>query len=95
MPNKPGYVRWRDFTDAIDEVFTVKGLEMDRSRTGTQLQSLTVAPRDRMTSEQLGWAKKVMDRFAHFSQATRLYIKQFFQDWDRLGRNKVSPKQFR
>lgn len=22
-------------------------------------------------------------------------IKQFFQDWDRLGRNKVSPKQFR
>jgi len=24
-----------------------------------------------------------------------LDIKQFFQDWDRLGRNKVSPKQFR
>jgi len=26
--------------------------------------------------------------------ATRLYVKQFFQDWDALGRNKVTPKQF-
>lgn len=34
-------------------------------------------------------------KFQFFCKATRLDIKQFFQDWDKLGRNKVSPKQFR
>lgn len=33
--------------------------------------------------------------FSFFCMATRLDTKQFFQDWDRRGRNKVTPKQFR
>ena len=48
-----------------------------------------------MSPVDLSIAERVLKRFSHFCTATRLYVKQFFKDWDRLGRNKVSPKQFR
>ena len=40
-------------------------------------------------------AEEARLRFKEFSRSNRLDIKQFFQDWDRLHRNKISPKQFR
>lgn len=48
-----------------------------------------------MTAEEQALAESVKDRYREFARANRLDIKQFFQDWDKLGRYKVSPKQFR
>ena len=95
MPEKPGMFRWNEFCDVIDQVFNIKHLEMHPERDAQLNQTLTKSMRSTMGPIELDLAKKVIDRFKFFTQATRLYIKQFFQDWDRLGRNKVSPKQFR
>jgi hypothetical protein len=50
-----------------------------------------------MTKQEIAVAEKMKARFRTFSKGTRLTVKQFFKDWDRLGkdmvtRNKVSPK---
>jgi hypothetical protein len=48
-----------------------------------------------ITQEDHALAEQVRKNFTEFSRSNRLDIKQFFQDWDKLGRYKVSPKQFR
>lgn len=47
------------------------------------------------TQEEYSLAEEAKERFKEFARSNRLDIKQFFQDWDRLHRNKISPKQFR
>ena len=92
---KPGWFRWRDFCDKIDEVFTVKGLERNPdSKIGGSIL-LTKTVRQGMSNPNKEIAERIIRKFRYYCLATRLFIKQFFQDWDRLGRNKVSPKQFR
>jgi len=95
VQDKPGMFRWNEFCDVVDQVFNIKHLEMHPERDAQLNQTLTKSVRSSMGPIELDLAKKVVDRFKFFTQATRLYIKQFFQDWDRLGRNKVTPKQFR
>jgi hypothetical protein len=45
-----------------------------------------------LTEEEKALAESLKERFAYFCMATRLDIKHFFKDWDRHGRNKVTPK---
>lgn len=95
VPEKQGHMKWAEFCDVVDQVFNLKNLEMNPNATA-QVQSLhNKSARELMGPFDLEIARKLIDRFKFFTQATRLYVKQFFQDWDRLGRNKVSPKQFR
>ena len=94
-PDRQNYMRWRDFCDKVDEVFNIKQLEKDPYReTFTPLQ-INLTSRQMMTPDEIKCAEKVIEKFKYFCFATRLYVKQFFQDWDALGRNKVTPKQFR
>ncbi len=79
--------------DVIDQVFTLKNLEkispvqpLPTLSTNYNYGRIIINERDYVIAEQ------VKKRFQFFSKATRLDIKQFFQDWDNLGRNKVSPK---
>lgn len=79
-------------------MFGVKGLEADPEKSKTTLilpQVGIFVHRDKMSAEAQSLAHKIRDKFSHFCLATRLHIKQFFQDWDKLGRNKVTDKQFR
>lgn len=95
VQDKPGHMRWGDFCDVVDQVFNLKNLEMN-PHAAAQVQTVqNKTARELMGPFDLEIARKMIDRFKFFTQATRLYVKQFFQDWDRLGRNKVSPKQFR
>ncbi|CAD8206649.1 unnamed protein product [Paramecium pentaurelia] len=94
--DKQGFVFWKEFTDQVDQVFTTKNLEKvspseDVPQMSTQYNygRVSITERDRQVAEV------VKKKFQYFCKATRLDIKQFFQDWDKLGRNKVSPKQFR
>ena len=95
VPEKAGYLLWNDFCDAVDQVFNVKRLEMNPNREAEIQFSQHKKTRDTMSPADMDLANKVIEKFKFFTRATRLYIKQFFQDWDHLGRNKVSPKQFR
>lgn len=40
-------------------------------------------------------ARDICDRFREFARMNRLDIKDAFRNWDKLGRYKVTPKQFR
>lgn len=95
VPNKPGHMLWVEFCDSVDQVFNVKGLEIQPNKEADIHFSQHKKMRDTLGDTDLELARKVIDKFKFFTRATRLYIKQFFQDWDHLGRNKVSPKQFR
>ncbi|CAD8108204.1 unnamed protein product [Paramecium sonneborni] len=94
--DKANFVYWKDFTDQVDQVFTTKNLEKVSPSEEVPMMStqynygrVSITERDRQVAEV------VQKKFQYFCKATRLDIKQFFQDWDKLGRNKVSPKQFR
>lgn len=95
VPDKPGFMLWNDFCDKIDQVFTVKQLEMNPLKEAEVHFSQHKKSRETMSALELDLAKKLIEKFKFFTRATRLYVKQFFQDWDHLGRNKVTPKQFR
>lgn len=95
-PDKVGYVRSREFCDIIDEVFTKKNLEKEAPQEPLQPAGTEfLYGRREVTEEEAALAEEVRKRFTEFSRSNRLDIKQFFQDWDKLGRYKVSPKQFR
>ncbi|KAL4466875.1 hypothetical protein ABPG74_010472 [Tetrahymena malaccensis] len=93
---KENNVRWKDFCDQIDSVFTQKNLEK-KSATLPVFNPTTEYKYGRrgLTEQERRIAEHMKARFRQFCQATRIDIKQFFQDWDRNGRNKVTPKQFR
>lgn len=92
---KENYVRWRDVCDAIDEVFAPKGLEKAPLVEYQQPSVNFNYGKSALTKEEIAAANKALHRFTKFARGTRLDIKQFFKDWDRLNRNKVSAKQFR
>lgn len=95
MTSKPGFVRWKDICDNIDEVFTTKYLEKDPTYDVVEPNLTYNYGIEPLTKEEEGVARDVIARFKQFARGTRLDIKQFFKDWDRLNRNKVTPKQFR
>lgn len=95
VPEKSGYMQWNAFCDMVDQVFNVKQLEMNPNREAELQLSQHMKPRNTMNLAESDLAMKVIEKFKFFTRATRLYVKQFFKDWDHLGRNKVSPKQFR
>ena len=92
---RAGCVRWKDICDAIDEVFTTKYLEKDPTYDISEPNLNYNYGIEPLTQDEVIVAKEVINRFKQFARGTRLDIKQFFKDWDRLNRNKVSPKQFR
>lgn len=95
MESKPGYIRWKDICDTIDEVFTTKYLEKDPTFDVTEPNLNYNYGIEPLTEEEIVVAKNLIAKFRQFARGTRLDIKQFFKDWDRLNRNKVTPKQFR
>lgn len=95
MTEKENYVRWKDICDTIDEVFTTKNLERDPTYNLTEPNLAYNYGIEPLTQDEVVVAREVINKFKQFSRGTRLDIKQFFKDWDRLNRNKVSPKQFR
>jgi len=92
---KRNYMMWKDFSDRVDEVFNIKSLEKNPDSNTIVPLKITLTSREKMLPAETALAEKVIEKFRYFCLATRLYVKQFFQDWDPLGRYKVTPKQFR
>ena len=95
-PDKAGFIRWKDFTDTIDNVFNQHRLEKVPPNQEVKLASTNfLYTRPQITEEEKGTADKIKEEFINFRLANRLEPKQFFENWDKLNRWKVSPKQFR
>ncbi len=94
-PKEGKYVRWRDFSDAVDEVFTKKGLEKAVDLVLDDVRTQANYGRTNPSKVQRNLSEEVVYRFKQFLTRSRLDAKSFFQDWDRHKHFKVSPKQFR
>lgn len=94
--NKAGYVRWKDFCDCVDEVFGAKQLEKVAPHQPVVPPATNISyGRRGISSEELALANKIKSDFKEYQLINRLDTKQMFQNWDKLNRWKVSPKQFR
>ena len=94
--NKAGYIRWKDFTDCVDEVFGTKQLERHAPNEPIPLPSTKLNyGRRGITADELALANKIKADFKEYQLINRLDTKQMFENWDKLNRWKVSPKQFR
>jgi limonene-1,2-epoxide hydrolase len=94
-PKEGRHVRWRDFSDAIEEVFTKKGLEKNIDTPLDDVRTQTFYGRTSASNTQREIASVVVAAFGEWLLRNRLDAKSFFQDWDRHRHFKVSPKQFR
>ena len=93
---KSGYVRWKDFTDCLDEVFGGKQLEKSAPNQPVCSPDTKISYGRRGISEdELALANKIKESFKQYQLVNRLDTKQMFENWDKLNRWKVSSKQFR
>ena len=94
-PKAGAHIKWREFSDQVDEVFTKKGLEksvdiiLDDART----QSFYGQSKPTDIDQQI--VDKVVEQFKFLINRERLDAKSFFQDQDKHNHFKVSPKQFK
>ena len=93
--DKKGMLKWREFCDAIDEVFTKKGLEKDATFKVTMPSITTKYGQTALQKTDKALSSKLVEKFKEKLRRERLDAKSFFQSWDRHNRFKVSAKQFR
>ena len=91
-PKEGRHVRWRDFSDTIDEVFTKKNLEKAIDTRLDDVRTQTFYGRSDASRDQRAIVQGVLGAFREWLTRGRLDPKSFFQDWDRHKHFKVSPK---
>lgn len=94
-PKEGGHVKWREFSDQVDEVFTKKNLEKTVDTILDDARTQTFYFREKPSSEDHDLVQGVIEQFKLLIQRQRLDAKSFFQDFDRHKHFKVSPKQFK
>lgn len=94
-PKEGKHVKWREFCDLVDEVFTKKGLEKAVDTVLDEPKLALSYGRTGASKPQRNVAEEIVQRFRSMLVRQRLDAKSFFQDWDRHKHFKVSPKQFR
>jgi len=94
-PKEGQHVKWREFSDQVDEVFTSKGLEKSVDIPVGEVRTNTVYGRREATGEERALVLTVVDNFREVIRKNRLDAKSFFQDRDALRHFKVTPKIFR
>ena len=94
-PKAGEHVRWREFCDLVDEVFTKKGLEKSIDTVVGEARTDTHYARASATDAQRENVQRIVGEFTEFVRKNRLDAKSFFQDFDRHRHFKVSQKVFR
>lgn len=88
-------VRWRDFSDSVDEVFTKKGLEKQVDMVLDNARTVSFYGQAQATDDDGGLVSVLCQNFRELVIRERLDAKSFFQDHDRHNHFKVTPKQFK
>lgn len=94
-PKAGKHIKWKEFSDCVDEVFTKKGLEKSVDIVLDNARTETVYGKQDPTDQDRANAGAVQERFKFLLNRERLNAKSFFQDHDRHNHFKVSPKQFK
>lgn len=94
-PKEGDHVKWREFSDRVDEVFTTKGLEKNLDASVGDVRTQTMYGRRDASAQECNTVQNIVDQFREVIRKNRLDAKSFFQDRDPLRSFKVSPKIFR
>lgn len=91
-PKAGAHIKWREFSDCVDEVFTKKGLEKDNQAPVGDGRTQTFYGQQEASGDDKAIVAAFGERFKSLVQRERLNARSFFQDQDRHNHFKVSPK---
>lgn len=95
-PNDPIKIRYFEFNQNIEDIFTLKDLEKNPKCTlGTFKASSILDPKDVLTNEEEVELDTCMKRIGTDVRHRRLLIKPFFQDKDKSNSGFVTNTRFR
>ena len=94
-PKEGAHVKWREFSDSVDEVFTTKNLERSVDIPVGDARTHSIYGKAEPSPSDEAIVGAFQDKFKALVQRERLDAKSFFQDQDRHNYFKVSPKQFK
>lgn len=94
-PKEGAHMRWKDFCDAVDSVFTKKGLEKAIDTDLNDVNTTVKYGRPQADKDTKSCVQHIVECFTEFVRRHRLDSKSFFQDFDKHRRFKVSQKIFR
>ena len=77
-PKEGAHIRWRDFSDQVDEVFTAKGLEQNLDRPVGECRTNTVYGRRQAYEAERESVRQVVEAFSEVVRRNRLDAKSFF-----------------
>ena len=87
-------VRYSEFTEACDSIFTTKGLEKN-PQVRPSSETYYLDPRDSLTQAEETGLEECLTGLGYQVATRRLYLKPFFQDKDKVNVGWVSPTRFR
>ena len=77
-PKEGEHIKWREFSDRVDEVFTTKGLEKSVDMVAGGARTTTVYGRRQATADERALVQSVVDSFREVIRKNRLDAKSFF-----------------
>jgi hypothetical protein len=94
-PKEGAHIKWREFSDSVDQVFTKKGLEKSVDIVLDDARTQSFYGKKDPSSNDGDLVVALQERFKSLIVRERLDAKSFFQDQDRHNHFKCSPKQFK
>ena len=94
-PKEGEHIRWREFSDQVDQVFSKKGLEKQLDVQLDDVRTSTNYGRRDATEQEREIVNDIVLRFQEVVKKNRLDSKSFFQDFDKHRSQQVSQKIFR
>lgn len=94
-PKEGDHIKWREFSDKVDEVFTSKGMEKNNDIAIGAARTQTIYGRREATQDERDRVIEIVAGFREEIRRNRLDATSFFQDRDSLRHFKVTPKIFR
>ena len=94
-PKEGEHIKWREFSDKVDEVFTSKGMEKNNDIAIGAARTQTIYGRREAFQDERDRVIEIVAGFREEIRRNRLDATSFFQDRDSLRHFKVTPKIFR
>ena len=95
-PSFPQKIKYYEFNEQIEEIFTAKDLEKCPTKSLSNFKAPSILdPKSQLTPNEEDELNKCMERIGIDVRHRRLLIKPYFQDKDRSNSGFVSATRFR
>uniref|UniRef100_A0A5K3FLZ7 EF-hand domain-containing protein n=1 Tax=Mesocestoides corti TaxID=53468 RepID=A0A5K3FLZ7_MESCO len=91
----PNDVRWKDFCDEIELIFSTPLLEKDPLKQPDVYQSESAVSRNHLPTEVAEAADRAIKKIGNRARSKRTQLTQWFNDYDKTHRMTLSQNQFR